>query len=169
MIYVGTFSKTVFPALRIGYVILPCQLQARWRDLRTHTDVQNPPFEQAALAEFLRTRKFDRYIQKMRRIYGQRRRVLLESLKEVFGNKWAAYGDSAGLHVAIDFPGMRFDEAFKSRCLQKGIYITPVESHCIEKGRHQSKLLIGYGHLETDAIRNGVALLSDIINEYTQC
>ena len=48
VIYVGTFSKTVFPALRIGYVILPYQLQERWRDLRTHTDVQNPIFEQAA-------------------------------------------------------------------------------------------------------------------------
>ncbi|AET68069.1 transcriptional regulator with HTH domain and aminotransferase domain [Desulfosporosinus orientis DSM 765] len=165
VIYVGTFSKAVFPALRIGYVILPYQLQERWCDLRTHTDVQNPPFEQAALAKFLRTRKLDRHVQKMRKIYSQRRQVLFESLEEAFGSEWIAYGDSAGLHVAIDFPKMRFDEAFKSSCLQNGIYITPVESHCIEKGKHQSKLLIGYGHLEPDVIRNGVILLSDIIKE----
>ena len=165
VIYVGTFSKAVFPALRIGYVILPYPLQAHWRDLRTHTDVQNPSFEQAALAEFLRTRKLDRHVQKMRKIYGQRRQVLLESLEEAFGSEWIAYGDSAGLHVAIDFPGIRFDEAFKSSCLKNGIYITPVESHCIEKGRHQSKLLIGYGHLEPDVIKNGVVLLSDIIKK----
>jgi len=168
VIYVGTFSKTVFPALRVGYVILPGQLQTRWRNLRTHTDVQNPPFEQAALTEFMRTRKFDRHVQKMRRIYGMRRRVLFESLEEVFGSRWAAYGDCAGLHVAVDFPGMRFDEAFKRECLQKGLYLTPVESHCIEKGRHQSKLLIGYGHLEPDEIRKGIILLSEIINEYSQ-
>ncbi len=165
VIYVGTFSKTVFPALRIGYAILPYLLQARWRDLRTHTDVQNPSFEQAALAEFLRTRKLDRHVQKMRKVYSQRRKVLLESLEEAFGGRWIAYGDSAGLHVVIDFPGMRFDEAFKKSCLQNGLYITPVERHCIEKGRHQSKLLIGYGHLEPDVIRNGVVLLSDIIKE----
>lgn len=163
VIYVGTFSKAVFPALRIGYVILPYPLQERWRDLRTHTDVQNPPFEQAALAEFLRTRKLDRHIQKMRKIYGQRRQVLLKSLEEAFGNEWIAFGDAAGLHIAIDFPGMNFDEAFRNNCLQNGLYITPVESHCIEKGQHQSMLLIGYGHLEPDVIKKGVELLSDII------
>ena len=49
VIYVGTFSKTAFPALRVGFVILPHELQRRWCELRTHHDVQNPPFEQAAL------------------------------------------------------------------------------------------------------------------------
>ncbi len=117
------------------------------------------------MAEFLRTRKHDRHVQKMRKIYGQHRQVLLESLEEAFGSEWIAYGDSDGLHVAIDFSGMLYDEAFKKSCLQNGLYITPVESHCIEKGRHQSKLLIGYGHLEPDVIRNGVILLSDIIKE----
>lgn len=168
VIYVGTFSKAVFPALRIGFVILPYPLQERWCDLRTHTDVQNPSFEQAALAEFLKTRKLDRHVRKMRKIYGNRRQVLLESLKEAFGSEWIAYGDSSGLHVAIDFPGMRFDESFKKRCLQNGLFITPVESHCIEKGRHQSKLLIGYGHLEPDEIKKGVLILSDIIKQTFQ-
>lgn len=163
VIYVGTFSKALFPALRIGYVILPRQLHKRWRDLRTHADVQNPPFEQAALTEFLRTRKLDRYIQKMRRIYGERRRVLLESLKETFGSEWRAYGDAAGLHLTIEIPGIRFDDAFRKNCLQSGIYITPLEYHCIQKGRHLNKLLIGYGHLEPEEIQKGMALLHDFI------
>lgn len=161
VIYVGTFSKSLFPALRIGYVILPKPLHRQWSDIRTHTDVQNPPFEQAALAEFLRTRKLDRHVQKMRRIYGQRRQALMESLKEAFGCGLIPYGDASGLHVAIGFPGKCFDEMFRKSCLQNGIYITPVENHCIEKGRHQGKLLMGYGHLEPEEIKKSVLLLRD--------
>ena len=168
VVYIGTFSKVLFPALRIGFAILPTQLQERWGQLRTHTDVQSPLFEQAALTEFLLMKKLDIHVLKMRRIYGQRRNVLLDALKENLELEWTVCGDAAGLHVTIDFPGRCFDEAFISRCLERGIYVTLLEKHCIEKGKHQSKLLLGYGHLEPDEIRSGVRLLSDIINENTK-
>jgi Transcriptional regulators containing a DNA-binding HTH domain and an aminotransferase domain (MocR family) and their eukaryotic orthologs len=99
----------------------------------------------------------------MRRIYGQRRHVLIEALKDTFGSGWIAYGDTAGLHIAIDFPDQCFEEMFGESCLQNGIYVKTVENHCIEKGRHQSKLLIGYGHLEPEEIRNGILILRDFL------
>ena len=165
VIYVGTFSKSVFPALRIGYVILPKQLQKQWIRIRTFADVQNPIFEQAALTMFLQTRKLDRHVQKMRRIYGGRRSVLLDSLIEAFGKKCRPYGDDAGLHLAVELPGQIFDAGFHKKAAEKGINITPVEYHCIQKGNHKSKLLLGYGHLETDEIRNGIRLLHELIKE----
>ena len=165
VLYVGTFSKVLFPALRIGYVILPEPLHRQWNTLRTYTDVQNSPFEQAALAEWMRTRKFDKHVRKMRGQYGLRRQALLDALKAAFGNGWTAYGDAAGLHVAIDFPGMCFDEAFREGCLRRGIDVMPLERHCIEKGRHTSKLLLGYGHLEPGEIKQGVLLLAEFMNE----
>ncbi len=163
VIYVGTFSKTLFPALRIGFVLLPRFLQKRWLALRTHTDVQNPPFEQAALAMLLHDRKLDRHIQKMRKIYGQRRQALLSVLRSSFGSGWIPWGDAAGLHLAIQFPGMRFDDAFHKACLKHGVYVTPVERHCIQKGFHLDKLLLGYGHLTPEEIRHGVSLLVPLI------
>lgn len=166
VIYVGTFSKSVYPALRIGYVILPQELQKQWIRLRTYTDVQNPILEQAALAMFLRTRKLDRHIQRMRRLYGERRKALLDAMTQAFGREWHVYGDNAGLHLAVEFPGLHFDDAFRKSAQEKGIDITPVEYHCIEKGRHADKLLIGYGHLDLTEIRSGIELLHSHMKEY---
>jgi GntR family transcriptional regulator/MocR family aminotransferase len=166
VIYVGTFSKSVYPALRVGYVILPQELQTQWLRLRTYTDVQNPILGQAALAMFLRTRKLDRHIQRMRRIYGERRKVLLDSLAQTFGREWRIYGDDAGLHLAVEFPGLSFNGDFRKSTLEAGIDVTPVEYHCIEKGTHRNKLLIGYGHLEPEEIRRGIELLNRHMEEY---
>ena len=163
IIYVGTFSKVLFPAIRVGYVILPRELQTQWKELRLHTDVQNPPFEQAALAEFLRTRKFDSHIRKMRKLYGKRREILLEALKSNFGDTWRPCGDNAGLHIAIEFPGIDFDADFLEKCTTHGIRISTIEDHSIIKGRHLQKLLIGYGHLEPAEILQGVSLLKPLI------
>lgn len=160
VIYVGTFSKTVFPALRIGFAILPRELQERWRDIRTHSDVQNPPFEQAALAEFLRTRRLDRHIRTMRKKYEKRRQALLDALHAEFGTACRACGDAAGLHVATRFAGAYFDDSFETRCEQAGIRVVTLEEHCIEKGLHTDELVLGYGHLEPEAIMEAVRLLA---------
>lgn len=165
VIYVGTFSKILFPALRVGYAILPEPLHERWRYLRTHSDVQNPPFEQAALAGFIRTRKLDRHVQRMRKIYRQRRAVLLQALAETFGNAWQVWGDAAGLHVAVSFPGRRFDQRYIAACQEGRVRAIPVDHHSIRKGAHLDKLLLGYGHLEPAEIRAGVALLGRVIGE----
>lgn len=164
VIYVGTFSKILYPALRIGYVVLPRQFHSRWRYLRRHVDVQNPPFEQAALAEYLRTRKLDRHVRQMGRLYGQRREILLQAMEEKFGRTWHPWGDASGLHLALEFPGRRFDKAFALRCREAGIRITPVDYHSIQKGAHLDKLLLGYGHLEESEIRRGVSLLYDYLH-----
>lgn len=164
VVYVGTFSKILFPGLRIGYVILPPHLHTRWRHLRTYTDVQNPPFEQAALAEYLRTRKLDRHLQQMRKLYGHRRRILLRLLEENFGKAWRPWGDASGLHLAVEFPGRRFDQKFAEHCKENGLRIYTAEYHSIRKGLHLEKLLLGYGHLEADEIDKGLRLLKKIID-----
>ncbi len=163
VIYVGTFSKIIFPALRIGYAIIPQRLQEQWMSKRTYIDVQNPLLEQVVLAEFIRTRKLDRHLLKMKKHYGQRREALLRSLKDCFGDGWVAYGDAAGLHMTIDFPGTKFDDNLIRQLFERGIRVTPLERHCVQKGQHESKLVMGYGHLDPQEISKGVSYLSQVM------
>src|SRR5690606_12910313 len=77
VIYCGSFSKVMFPALRIGYAIVPAELVTPFRRLKWLTDRQNPGLEQAALADFIADGHLERHIRRMRRLYGQRRAVLV--------------------------------------------------------------------------------------------
>lgn len=164
VIYVGTFSKTLFPALRIGFVVLPGQLQARWKHYRKYMDVQNPILEQAALTEFLRKRKMDKHVQRMRRVYGEKRDTLLSSVEQIFGGLVQPWGDASGLHVALQFPEMEFGEQFIQECRNTGIRISSVTQYCPMKDSHKDKLLVGYGHLSHAQIAEGIEALHGFIS-----
>lgn len=166
VIYLGTFSKSIFPALRIGFVILPKTLQQRWLFLRQYLDVQNNSFEQAALAEFLESRRMDKHIQKMTKVYAERRACLLHCLTENFGKAIRILGDNAGLHLAVEFKAKRFANDFTQLAASKGIRITTVNDYSLQKSAYCNRLLLGYGHLTTEQITQQVKILSDFIKNY---
>lgn len=166
VVYIGTFSKSVFPALRIGFALLPRALQARWKHLRTHNDVQNPILDQAALAAFLQSRAFDRTIRASKSRYEKRRNVLIRALISEFGEDCTICGDAAGLHLSVRLKGYVFDEAFERRCREHGIIARTMEWHCIEKGKHLDQIVLGYGHMEPGQIEKSVQLLAQAILQH---
>jgi len=163
VIYVGTFSKTMFPALRIGFAVLPKSLQNRWKHCRNYMDVQNPILEQVALAEFLRQRKMDKHIGRMRRAYGEKRNILLNSLKKAFGGSVCPWGDASGLHLALQFTGHEFGGQFILACKNAGIRVSPLTKYCFSRNDHKDKLLLGYGHLSSTQIQEGIKVLQRLI------
>ncbi len=166
VVYVGTFSKTAYPALRLGFVILPEALQAEWRRRRRLLDVQNPILEQAALAEFLRSRKMDRHVRRMRRVYGDKRQLLLDALESAFGGAVHTWGDASGLHLVLQFPGRDFGGSFARDAAAAGIRILPLKTYCPGENRHDDMLLLGYGHLEPAAIAGAIAVLACFLKEW---
>lgn len=163
VVYVGTFSKTLFPALRLGFAILPRPLQEAWKHARQYMDVQNPLLEQAALTAFLRKRQMDRHIRRMSKVYGEKRSSLIATLDDAFGSRVQVRGDASGLHVALRFPGMQFGPAFELACREAGLRLRPVSRYCVETSSHGDTLLAGYGHLGVDEIKEGIRVLKEVI------
>jgi GntR family transcriptional regulator/MocR family aminotransferase len=103
VLYIGTFSKVMFPALRIGYIIAPPNLVAPLRRAKWLADRQTPFPEQAALADFISEGHLERHIRRMRRTYGERRSALVEALDRYFGDRVHIRGDAAGMHLLVRF------------------------------------------------------------------
>jgi GntR family transcriptional regulator/MocR family aminotransferase len=103
VLYVGTFSKLLFPALRLGYLVVPPAFQDVFTAAKLLSDFQSSSIDQCVLADFLNEAHLEPYVRKMRIIYGRRRALLIESLRNHFGNRVKIYGDEAGMHFVADF------------------------------------------------------------------
>ena len=162
VVYVGTFSKTLFPALRIGFAVVPAALRHVWTELRRYTDVQNAIVEQAALCRFLEQRGMDRHIRNMTRVYGRKRARVIDGIARAFGRDAEILGDGAGLHLALRLPGMRFGREFREQCRDRGLAVMPCSRYALQGTEYNDILLIGYGNVGEERIPEGVQLLKEM-------
>ena len=101
VLYLGTFSKTLAPALRLGYLVVPPPLVEPLTQAQTLLTRQLPRLEQAALATFIAEGHLARHIRRTREQYGQRRAALVAALVSAFGDRVTIGGTTAGLHLVI--------------------------------------------------------------------
>jgi GntR family transcriptional regulator / MocR family aminotransferase len=101
VIYAGTFSKSLFPALRLGYLVLPEHLISIFRSTKALLDTGCPTLMQLAVADFMREGHFERHLRKLRARNAQRRSVLIEALEHHFGPRVEVSGSGAGDHVLV--------------------------------------------------------------------
>jgi GntR family transcriptional regulator / MocR family aminotransferase len=126
VLYTGTFSKLLFPALRLGYLVVPSALQNAFTTAKLLCDLQSSALDQQVLADFLLDGHLEPYVRKMRIVYGGRRVLLIDCLRKHFGDKVTIRGDDAGLHFVADFKSsLSEDDAFE-RALQKGVRLERV-------------------------------------------
>ncbi len=162
VIYVGTFSKTLFPALRLGYLIVPLELVDVFRSARAVSDRQSPTMDQVVLADFLVGGHFARHVRRMRRLYAERQEVLVDAVRRHLGQRLQVNPSAAGMHLLGWLePGVD-DEVASARAATRGIEAAPLSRYGIERpGR--GGLLLGWAGYSAEAIRDGVVKLGEAL------
>lgn len=165
VIYIGTFSKVLFPAVRIGYVVIPADLIARFRCIRATLDNFPAPLYQLVLEEFIREGHLSRHLRRMRATYGERRRVLVSAIERELADCARIVGDRAGMHLVVMLPASVDDRDVAARAARRGLSIIPLSS-CYAGRRRQSGLLLGYGATRVPEIAGAVAQLAAILRRH---
>ena len=160
--YVGTFSKSLFPALRLGYVVAPPWAQGPLVSLRQHAEWHPAVLPQDTLAAFIAEGHLARHVRKMREIYGMRRRVLLECLQRDFAGWLEPIASDAGLHLtAFANVEQREIERMLERARDKGVRLESLGAYYAGSNA-RSGIGFGYGGVDEAGIREGLAILRDV-------
>ncbi len=162
VIYVGTFSKTLYPGLRMAYMVVPLELVASFRAAHAELYREGRLMTQATLAQFIAQGHFASHIRAMRTLYAQRREMLAHLIERRLGRDWMVRGeDEAGLHLVMRFPIPLQDTVVAREALARGIHVKALSTYFAPGTTAQQGLVLGYACVqEADMVTKFEALLS---------
>lgn len=158
VIYIGTFSKVLFASLRLGYMVIPPDLVERFIAVRSVMDIFPPYLFQEVITDFMGEGHFARHIRRMRQLYSERRKVLVEQLKRTFGSMLEIRGADAGMHLTVTLPSGYDDVAIAEQAAEQGLWLWPL-SRCYVTKNLRHGLVLGYGNVAARAIPGAVEKL----------
>lgn len=163
IVYTGTFSKILSPALRLSYMVLPRSLLANYRTLYRDYFSSVSLFEQRTMAVFMAQGDWERHIRRMRIVYHKKHTALLRSIELHFGIRAVVIGQGAGLHVVLRLSDSTDDEAaIIERAVKKGIRLLPFSDFYASGQPTGTTLLLGFGGMAINDIEPGIMALARI-------
>ncbi len=161
VIYVGTFSKVLSPALRVAYLVVPKTLRAAFEAAHLVTGGAPNTFIQAALAAFIASGSLRRHVARMRRIYDERRTFVRDELKRAAGSTFDIRDTSAGLHFVALLPRRISDVRFSERVSKRGIILPALSSYSCDTPPRNG-VVFGFAATSTERAR---AAIEDLLEE----
>jgi GntR family transcriptional regulator / MocR family aminotransferase len=163
VLYLGTFTKSLFQSIRLGYAVLPPDLVPPFAAVRRAMDMFSPVFLQNVLADFLREGHFDRHLRKTRSVCRERRNALVAALEGELGSRVQIVGDQAGMFLTVVLePGYR-DLEVTRRAAEQGVRTFPLSSCYVGRPRQQG-LVLGYGGFGPKQLAEGVRRLRRVLD-----
>ncbi|MGD0213265.1 MAG: PLP-dependent aminotransferase family protein [Terriglobales bacterium] len=162
VVYIGTFSKVLFPSLRLGYVVIPSDLMERFLPIRRAMDLGPPTFYQEVLAEFIGEGHFARHIRRMRVLYRERRSALVNSLHEELGSRVEVLGSEAGMHLVVTLPKGSRDVEIAERAARQNLWMWALSPAYLGAAA-QPGLILGFGSASLAEIPRAVSKLRGLL------
>ena len=163
VIYVGTFSKTLFPALRLGFFLAPPQLVDVFDRVSKALLQGVPTSHQAVVADFMQDGHFATHIRHMREIYAERHEVLCDAARERLDGLLDIVPTDTGLHTIARIPKSLDEVEIATAALEKNIVVTPIKSYCIAP-TDQKGLVLGFSGIPPSEIVDGVKTLAEVLD-----
>jgi GntR family transcriptional regulator/MocR family aminotransferase len=160
--YLGTASKTLAPALRLGWLVAPVELAEAAARTKRLLDFCSPVLEQLALKRLLESGEYDRHVRRVRAVYRRRRDRLSTALAERLP-RLPVQGVAAGLHVLLHLPDGVDDRSIAAEAARNGIRVEPLSRFAV--GSDASGLVIGYGRVHENAIDAAITALAEVVTD----
>jgi len=166
VIYLGTFSKTLFPGLRIGFMVVPPVLATRFARANAELFRDGQSFLHAVLADFMHEGHFSSHVRKMRQLYAERLACLQAAIRTELGDIATTSGGDAGLHLALGLPMGTDDDAISQAAKARGILTRPLSAYYAEPASARPGLMLGYAAVPTERIPPLFAELAQVIRQH---
>jgi GntR family transcriptional regulator/MocR family aminotransferase len=162
VIYVGSFSKTLFPALRLGFLIVPPDLQDRFLAARRAADLHPPLHDQTVLADFMIGGHFERHLRRMREAYRERLEALTAAAERFCPDSLRLRPVRTGLHVVADLEGVDAQKVFREAAA-RGVEVAPLSEYFFGRTKTADSLVLGFAAVRPEALSEGMERLAAAI------
>ncbi|WFD11890.1 PLP-dependent aminotransferase family protein [Tepidibacter hydrothermalis] len=163
VIYLGTFSKTLFPAMHVGYIVLPNNLAEAFVEIGCYYNQTASKIHQLTIAEFMKRGYFEQHIRKMRTLYAKKHNKIVDAIKNVFGSHAHIIGDHAGVNLALRVNLPYSESELIQKAKEVGVIVYPISfyrSNQKSKNEHND-VFLGYGHMQIEEIEQAITILGE--------